>query len=308
MGIKVLYDDDADGFGAAYAARLKFGDNAQYIPVHRGEEPPDFKKEDEVYVLDFNFSKKVMDGIASMVAHLCLLDHHKSASEELSGASYSHFDLTHSAAVIAWHYFLPDQPLPAFYGYIEDHDLGKDALIQTHEIHMAVEMWPRDFAVWKTISQVKIPRDTLAEFKALGVLAQQGEICCRYAHQRAQDMAEQERMAVIDCASKEIRFSQPQPDGDGIYNLPVVNATTQHSHVCKVLLDRHPEYKLAGFYQDLGSGRRQWGLRSTPDGPDVSEIAKTFGGGGHPHAAGFQTYRDADDSAAPLNKLAALGA
>jgi nanoRNase/pAp phosphatase (c-di-AMP/oligoRNAs hydrolase) len=29
-------------------------------------------------------------------------------------------------------------------------------------------------------------------------------------------------------------------------------------------------------------------LRSTPDGLDVSEIAKRFGGGGHQHAAGFR--------------------
>jgi len=33
----------------------------------------------------------------------------------------------------------------------------------------------------------------------------------------------------------------------------------------------------------------QWSLRSREDGIDVSEIAKTFGGGGHKHAAGFQT-------------------
>jgi uncharacterized protein len=29
-------------------------------------------------------------------------------------------------------------------------------------------------------------------------------------------------------------------------------------------------------------------LRSAPDGLDVSEIAKRFGGGGHQHAAGFR--------------------
>ena len=33
---------------------------------------------------------------------------------------------------------------------------------------------------------------------------------------------------------------------------------------------------------------RVWSLRSDPDGLDVSQIAKAHGGGGHPHAAGFQ--------------------
>jgi nanoRNase/pAp phosphatase (c-di-AMP/oligoRNAs hydrolase) len=32
-------------------------------------------------------------------------------------------------------------------------------------------------------------------------------------------------------------------------------------------------------------------LRSRDDGPDVSEIAKRFGGGGHEHAAGFRCSR-----------------
>ena len=35
-------------------------------------------------------------------------------------------------------------------------------------------------------------------------------------------------------------------------------------------------------------------LRSAPDGLDVAEIAKRFGGGGHPHAAGFKRPWTAD--------------
>jgi nanoRNase/pAp phosphatase (c-di-AMP/oligoRNAs hydrolase) len=33
---------------------------------------------------------------------------------------------------------------------------------------------------------------------------------------------------------------------------------------------------------------RVFSLRSTPEGMDVSEIAKQYGGGGHKHSAGFR--------------------
>jgi nanoRNase/pAp phosphatase (c-di-AMP/oligoRNAs hydrolase) len=46
---------------------------------------------------------------------------------------------------------------------------------------------------------------------------------------------------------------------------------------------------LFGAYWFLrADGVVQFGLRSTEDGIDVSEIAATYGGGGHKHAAGFQ--------------------
>lgn len=41
-------------------------------------------------------------------------------------------------------------------------------------------------------------------------------------------------------------------------------------------------------YWDTPDGR-VFSLRSTDDGPDVSAIAKLYGGGGHAHAAGFRT-------------------
>lgn len=37
---------------------------------------------------------------------------------------------------------------------------------------------------------------------------------------------------------------------------------------------------------------RIFSLRSCPEGMDVSEIAKGYGGGGHKHAAGFKVPRD----------------
>jgi hypothetical protein len=45
--------------------------------------------------------------------------------------------------------------------------------------------------------------------------------------------------------------------------------------------------KIGVCYWDTPSGR-VFSLRSTDDGPDVSEIAKLYGGGGHKNASGFR--------------------
>jgi nanoRNase/pAp phosphatase (c-di-AMP/oligoRNAs hydrolase) len=41
------------------------------------------------------------------------------------------------------------------------------------------------------------------------------------------------------------------------------------------------------FFQDEDSGKTKWSLRSNPP-YDVSVIARSFGGGGHLTAAGFE--------------------
>lgn len=47
-------------------------------------------------------------------------------------------------------------------------------------------------------------------------------------------------------------------------------------------------YDFGGCYFDTDEKERVFSLRSLDDGTDVSEIAKSFGGGGHEHAAGFK--------------------
>jgi oligoribonuclease NrnB/cAMP/cGMP phosphodiesterase (DHH superfamily) len=64
-----------------------------------------------------------------------------------------------------------------------------------------------------------------------------------------------------------------------------VNASSNISEVGHELAQGRP---FSVTYYD-GAVSRKWALRSTPDGVDVSEIARKFGGGGHKHASGFET-------------------
>ena len=73
------------------------------------------------------------------------------------------------------------------------------------------------------------------------------------------------------------------------YTVPVVNTTTLFSEVGDYLCRQRPEIPFAAYYFDR-QDKRQWGLRSR-GACDCSVVAKQFGGGGHPGAAGFVTEK-----------------
>jgi nanoRNase/pAp phosphatase (c-di-AMP/oligoRNAs hydrolase) len=73
------------------------------------------------------------------------------------------------------------------------------------------------------------------------------------------------------------------------YEVPVVNTTTLFSEVGDYLCQKHPAAPFVAYYFDRHD-QRQWGLRSR-GGFDCSVVAQTFGGGGHPGAAGFVTAK-----------------
>jgi hypothetical protein len=62
---KVIYHGPhcPDGFGAALAVFLKFGNAAQYIPCDYGGDIPEIEKGDRVYILDFSFKREILEGM-----------------------------------------------------------------------------------------------------------------------------------------------------------------------------------------------------------------------------------------------------
>lgn len=69
------------------------------------------------------------------------------------------------------------------------------------------------------------------------------------------------------------------------HRIKAVNATVLFSEIAGELAKGAP---FGACYFDRFDGKRQWSLRSDPDGVDVSAIALSRGGGGHKHAAGFE--------------------
>lgn len=261
----IYHGNCADGFAAAWAMRQAHPDTEFHAGVYQNFPPPTAGR--DVYLLDFSYKAPVLEEIAQGARSVTVLDHHKSAIEDLAqlvarGLIGGVFDTERSGAMIAWNYFHPDEVPPELIAHIEDRDLWRFELPGTREIQAAVFSYPYDFAVWDEL----MVRDT-AELYAEGIAIE------RKHHK---DVAE--LVAVCRRRMRIAGFDVPAA------SLPYTMVSDAAHLMAKGEL-------FAACYWDTPAGR-VFGLRSTEGGMDVSEVAKVYGGGGHKHAAGFRVPYD----------------
>lgn len=305
----IYHGNCADGFGAAWVVRRFFGDKVDFHPGVYQTAPPKIEPGRIVIFVDFSYKRDVMLRILQeqRPEAVLLLDHHKSAVEDLKadgcyiidmgayqGAKtwarfnenvmldgmeggpriYTIFDMERSGAGLTWDFFFPDQKRPRLIDHIEDRDIWRFALPGTREIQANIFSYPYDFKVW----------DRLME-SDLESLAVEGRAIERKHHK---DIAE-----LVQVVTRPMQI--------GGHVVPVANLpytlTSDAGHLlCSVPDPNGPpgtfvEYPFAGCYWDTPEGR-VFSLRSREGGVDVSEIAKQFGGGGHKNAAGFRVSFD----------------
>src|SRR3977135_3523236 len=74
----------ADGFGAAWVVRRALGVDVEFHPASYGQEPPDVTGRD-VIMVDFSYKRPVLEDMAKGAHSILILDHHKTAVEDLAG-------------------------------------------------------------------------------------------------------------------------------------------------------------------------------------------------------------------------------
>jgi len=241
-----------DGFGAAFAAWKRFGDDAEYRPASYTDTPPDLTGRD-VTLVDFTWPRAALTQLEAQARSILVLDHHKTAEEDLRGLSFAHFDQSKSGAVLAWEHW-HGQPLPELIRYIQDKDLWEWKLPESAEVSAALQSHPLDFETWDQLDVEELKRE--------------GRAILRYQRRLVAEIA--------NLAGK-IRL--------GGHTVPCVNAPILQSYVGNALA---PGHAFALVWYEIADGRRRCSLRAAPPrGIDVSEIAQRFGGGGHPAASGF---------------------
>lgn len=254
----ILYHDRCqDGFCAAFFIHQKFPD-AQLCPVLHDEPAPNIEGKD-VIIADFAYNKKIMLDIKSKAKSLILLDHHKTAIDELSVVPELKencvFDLNRSGAGIAYDYFYAGEERHWLVDYIEDRDLWRWRLNNSREINLAIMSYPRNLDTWYDLMDMNV--DDLAE---------QGRHILRYQQQLVADA----------CAhAQKINF--------GGYEVLAVNTINCQSEVAGYLAKSND---FGVSYYENKNGDKIVSLRSKGDKIDVSAIAKKYGGGGHFNSAG----------------------
>jgi oligoribonuclease NrnB/cAMP/cGMP phosphodiesterase (DHH superfamily) len=251
-----------DGFCAAWVARSKLGEIEGHA-AHYGTEPPDVRGR-AVYVLDFSYPRETMLRLWEEAEHLVVLDHHATARDALAGLDFCTFDMSKSGGRLAWEHFYADAPSPWLVDYTEDRDLWRHALENSEEVNASLRTLPLDFNAWDALLN-----EGPSHYYPPGRLITEGRAIRRAERQIVEThVRNASRIAILG------------------HDVPIVNATVLFSEIAGGLAEGEP---FGVCYFDRKDGKRQWSLRSRDGGVDVSEIAKQFGGGGHKHAAGFET-------------------
>lgn len=278
----IYHGNCADGFAAAWAVRARL-DDAEFHAGIYGQPPPDVTGR-RVVLVDYSYKRDVIAAMSQSAASILIVDHHKSAAEDLAGLPtpppppddrpdltgwlpdsgvWARFDMDHSGAMLAWQHFHGTAEPPELLRHIEDRDLWRFALPGTREIQAAVFSYPYDFEVWSRLMWSR----SIDSLRAEGVAIE------RKHHK---DVAE-----LVAVTRRDMTI------GDVV--VPV--ASLPYTLVSDAAHLMAADAPFAGCYWDTPTGR-VFGLRSRPDGADVSEVAKRYGGGGHKHAAGFTVPRD----------------
>lgn len=272
----IYHGNCADGFSAAWCFWRKFKDDADYHAGVYQQDPPDVTGRD-VYLVDFSYKRPVVEGMLTKAKSVTLIDHHKSAIEDLrplfaqdswtgEPKQLAHFtDIDRSGSTLAWDYLFPGEDRPLLLGHVEDRDLWRFKLPGTREIQAFVFSHNYTFEMWDTLmsaDQVELLKMTAA-----------GAAIERKHHK---DIAE----LVGVCKRRMVIAGHDVP----VASLPYTMGSDAGHLMAK-------GEKFSACYWDTADGR-VFGLRSEEGGFDVSEIAKQYGGGGHVRAAGFKVPRD----------------
>lgn len=279
MRYVIYHGNCPDGFGAAFAAHMKFGeDGTKYLPAVYGEDTLGmitFTPEDEVYIVDFSFKRNILLALKDTVKTLVVLDHHKTAEEDLRGLDFCVFDMKRSGALITYDYFFPKGTERAFFEYISDRDLWTWKLSQSNEINSYLMSFEYTFENYSKL---------LNEFMGSGF---DGMVTAGEAIIRVND----KNVNMICSQAERLSWMIPTGDWDNFpntYEVALVNATSHWSDVGQRLIELNPGVDFSMSYFKTNSGKYKYSLRSKGDF-DVSIIAKAFGGGGHKNAAGFES-------------------
>lgn len=288
--IHVLYHNNcADGFLARVIAQRKLGFAVKFHAVQYKEPVPAAVRgfpDNEIYILDFSYPRHEMEYLAKHARKLVCLDHHATAQKELEGLDFCTFDMNKSGAMLAWEHFNPGVPAPLIVRYVQDRDLGKPWSDPEHSMGGSLDVHaglfratPRTYEAWSAV----LDNQSLTPLMSIGsAITSRDEHLCR-----------------------EIARNPLWLDIAG-HRVPAAQISHEYiSDACNAMLVAHPDAPFAcAWFVSSSNGQVTYSLRSrapvmekgengqlvcVKPSFDVSALAKSLGGGGHPQAAGFSS-------------------
>ena len=265
----IVYHDDYDGVCSAAIAYRKFDREAKVIPINYHLLFP-FDKVDsneEVWILDYSISVEDMNRLMTITKNIGWIDHHKSSMQ-----GYGDYpgirNVDKSACELVWEYFYPKTSMSWSIKYIGDRDTWKwifgDATRHFYNgLQMETDSMNPMSAIWDSLLSLD------KEGKLLDIMMQKGMVIEKYK------LIQNKRL--VETWAYRVEFES--------YQCIVLNASNTLDRLSNTLLEGGL-CSIAILYTFDGN-KYTVSLYSVDPTVDVEVIAKKYGGGGHPHAAGF---------------------
>ena len=271
--IVIYHDKCDDGMGAALAAFLKFGDDADYVPANYGDSLPDLVGKD-VYIFDFSYSREKLLDPSLKAKSITMLDHHKSALEEWGTSLYYDsennilvgFNMSKSGAMLAWEYLHESTPPPLLIQHVQDNDLWKFSMKNTKPFIRNLRSYPQSISSWVELLNTLEDKARYEEFVSAG--------------------ESQERLFNSQVRSV-LNYGELEPVVlGGVRGLAINSNYLFSSELGNLVSQISATFGLVYF---INEGEVICSLRSQSAGNyDVSILSKIYGGGGHKNAAGMR--------------------
>lgn len=302
----IYHGNCADGFTAAWVVNKFFNGDVDLYAGTYNDPPPKIVLGTPVIFVDFSYKRAVMLEFVKGTGGILMLDHHKSAMEDMvvgpeidkitdiscwsrpidwrrvtenfeldvlenTGPHiYTYFDMERSGAGLTWDFFFPGKPRPELLNHVEDRDLWRFKLPHTREISAALFSYEYGLSIWSALMGGPITK-----------LIKDGEALERKHHKDIDEL-----LRVVTRRMVIAGYEVP------VANLPYTYASDAGAKLASPGL-------FGACYWDTPKGR-VFSLRSTDEGLDVQYIAKQYGGGGHRNAAGFRvTFEQAREMELP---------
>lgn len=264
----IYHKDCMDGVSSAAIANEALrseGTTPTLIPLQYSKEDELFQltttKQDTCFFVDFSIKRDKMIQLAELVKQVIVIDHHKTAEEELVDLPDNvevNFNMSESGATLTWLYFY-DEPIPQIFEYIKDRDLWNWKLPDSREISEALAFLvkPNDINSFRDNAFIGHP-----------ALKEIGTTLLKKKNQQVQSKLSKVR----DLTLCDIQFK-------------IINVTENISELGNEICIEYNKPALMYFItQDM---KVICSLRSINELSDISKVAVTFGGGGHRNASGF---------------------
>jgi len=259
-----------DGFASAYAVWRNVGNKETvYLGGEYGKPIPTVPPQSRVIVADVSWSREEMIEFNDHCEQLLVLDHHKTAEQNLEGLDFAIFDMNRSGCGLTWDVLSMGEPRPKLIDSVEDRDIWKFEKEGTRRIHACLMSRPQEFEVWDEFNSA------LHTELGWSVAMSAGRCILDYRDQVVKNAAQKAKKMTIH----------------GRLCLVInVGMRDYWSEIMHYMLDTNPGINIVGsFVVDFENDLVYWTLRSRPGGTDALDLATELGGGGHAVAAGATT-------------------